>query len=277
MAMKTLLASLIDPESAEAVMSCAVPLARAHGAHLVALHTLESLVVYPGVAIHMPPEVYTRHSQAQMEQAAIIEKVFQKHTDNEDIVAEWRLLKASSVSIVDRIIESARAADVVMMPNATKVEDQSREVQARVIRESGRPVLVVPPDFTGADVGKRIVLGWSDTREATRGAHDLLAVAQEGADVSVLRVGDTTGDELRDHELVDLASMYDRHGLRAQMAHCDTGSGGIAEALLKYAFEQGADMIVTGAFGHSRAYDFVFGAVTNGLLRKAEIPVLFSN
>ncbi|MBY4893875.1 universal stress protein [Rhodobacteraceae bacterium N5(2021)] len=277
MALKTLLVCLIDPESAEAAMSCAVSLARAHNAHLVALHTLEALVVYPGVAIHLPPEVYARHTEAQMEQAAIIEKIFHKHTDNEDIVAEWRLLKASSTTIVDRIIESARAADVVVMPNATKAEDQNREVQARVIRESGRPVLVVPPNFTDTDVGKRIVLGWSETREATRGAHDLLNVAQSGAEISVLRVGDASADELRDHGLVDLATMYDRHGLRAQMAHVEAGSGGIAGAVLKCAFENGADMIVTGAFGHSRAYDFVFGAVTSGLLRHAEIPVLFSN
>lgn len=277
MGMKTLLVCLIDPESAEAVMSCAVPLARAHSAHLIALHTLEALVVYPGVAIHLPPDVYTRHSETQKEAAAAIEAIFRKYTDNEDIVSEWRLLKASSTTIADRIIESARAADVVMMPNATVAEDQSREVQARVIRDSGRPVLVVPPTLAEGDIGKRIVLGWSDTREATRAAHDLLTVAQGGADISVLRVGAPPGDELRDHELVDLASMYDRHGLKAQMAHCDAGSGGIAEALLKFAFENGADLVVTGAFGHSRAYDFVFGAVTNGLLKKAEIPVLFSN
>lgn len=277
MAMKTLLVCLIDPDSAEAVMSCAVSLARAHNAHLVALHTLEALVVYPGIAIHLPPEVYANHTKAQLEKAADIEKIFRKHTDNEDIASEWRQVKASSTSIVDRIVESARAADVVVMPNATTAEDQNRQVQARVIRESGRPVLIVPSKHDGGDVGKRIVLGWSDTREATRGAHDLLAVAQEGADVSVLRVGDAGGDELTDRELVELANMYDRHGLRAQMAHCDAGPGGIAEAILKVAFEQGADMVVTGAFGHSRAYDFVFGAVTNGLLREAEIPVLFSN
>lgn len=277
MAMKTLLVCLIDPESAEAVMSCAVSLARAHDAHLVALHALDALVVYPGIAVHLPPEVYAIHNKAQLEKAAAIEAVFHSHTDNEDIASEWRLLKALSPSIVDRIVESARAADIVVMPNATTAEDQSRDVQARVIRESGRPVLVVPSNYEGGDVGKRIVLGWSDTREATRGAHDLLAVAQDGADVSVLRVGEGAGDELRDHEVVDLANMYDRHGLRAQMVHCDAGSGGIAEALLKYAFEQGADMVVTGAYGHSRAYDFVFGAVTNGLLREAKIPVLFSN
>lgn len=277
MALKTILACLIDEESADAVMSCAVVLARAHDAHLVALHTLEAMVVYPGVAIHLPPEVYTNFSTAEMEKAAAIEAIFRKHTDQEVFVSEWRNLKAGSTTIVDRIIESARTADVVVMPNATMAEDQKRVVQARVIRECGRPVMVVPPGYVEGDVGKRIVLGWSDTREATRAAHDLLNVAQDGAEVDVVRVGDTAGDELRDFDLVDFANVFDRHGFRAAVVHKDAGSGGVAEALLKHAFEQGADLVVTGAFGHSRAYDFVFGAVTNGLLKEAEIPVLFSN
>lgn len=277
MAMKTLLVCLIDRESADAVMSCAVQLASAHNAHLVGLHALEALVVYPGVAIHLPPETYSAFAHGRREEAAAIEAIFRKHTANEDIMSEWRLLKASSTSIADGIIESARAADLVMMPNATKNEDQSDQVQARVIRESGRPVMIVPPDYSGGSVGKRIVIGWSDTREATRGAHDLLNVAQDGADISVLRVRASEGDELKDFELVELANMYDRHGLRARMAHCDAGTDGIATVLLKHAFEQGADLVVTGAFGHSRAYDIVFGAVTHGLLRDAEIPVLFSN
>ncbi|MBT8412810.1 MAG: universal stress protein, partial [Boseongicola sp.] len=56
----------------------------------------------------------------------------------------------------------------------------------------------------------------------------------------------------------------------------DRAGAEVAEVLMKQAFEQGADMIVTGAFGHSRVYDFVIGAVTHNLLKDAKLPVLFS-
>lgn len=276
MALKTLLVCLTDLESADAVMACAVPLARAHNAHLVGLHALEALIVYPGVAVHLPPEAYTAISKVRREEAEAIKAIFDRHTRAEDIAAEWRLLHAGTSMGADRIIECAQAADLIIMPNATTMEDQSDRTQARVIRESGRPVIIVPPGFKGESVGKRLVFGWSNTREATRAAHDLLGVAQPGSELTILRVANAAGDELEDVSLVELAKTYDRHGLRVQMAHCDVDKEGIAGTLLKHAFEEGADLIVTGAFGHSRAYDFVIGAVTYGLLRDAEIPVLFS-
>ena len=65
-------------------------------------------------------------------------------------------------------------------------------------------------------------------------------------------------------------------GLQVEVVHRTPGGNSIAECLLQEAFERGADMIVTGAFGHSRLFDFAIGAVTLELMRKADRPVLFS-
>lgn len=276
MAIKSLLACLMDPETAGAVLGCAVPLARAHDAHLTGLHARDPILVYPGVANHIPPEVHEALRASQQARSDAIRAVFDQHTHAEDIVSEWRLLRTGTSPEGDRIIESARVADLVIMPNATAVPDQSTQVQARVIRESGRPVLLVPPDGAAAEVGSRVVLGWSDTREAARAAHDMLQVVRPGATVSLLRVGDAGQDPLQDHALVELAVLCDRHGLRAETVHRDRAGGDVADILLAHAFDIGADLVVTGAFGHSRAYDFVVGAATYGLLRKARMPVLFS-
>lgn len=277
MAIKTILACLIDLETADDVMTCAVSLARSHDAHLTVLHTLASLVVYPGVAMHVPHEAFAIFNDNQHKEAAEIEAVFRKHTENEDIAAEWRLLPAGASTPADRITDSARMADLVIMPNATTAKDQSQQVQSRVIQDCGRPVLVVPSNYTAETIGSNIVVGWSDTREATRAAHDLVPVAIHGAAVSVLRVYDKGLNPLDDSELVELATAYDRHGLHAQIVHRDRQGKDVADILLEFAFEDGADLIATGAFGHSRAYDFVIGAVTYGLLRDARIPVLFSH
>ncbi len=275
---KTVLACLMNRETADAVLACAVPLARAHGAHLVGLHTVEALLVYPGIAIHVPDATFGAFNESQREESNAIEAIFRKHTSNEDFPSEWRLVKAEATTAAARIIESAHAADLVIMPqeDPSTLRGDQNHAQERVIRECGRPVVIVPTNYKGPELGRNVVLGWSDTREAARAAHDALLVAQKGGTINILRVNGRAPDELADFDAINLASMFDRHGVQAQTVHRERGGQEIAEVLLKYAFEQGADLIVTGAFGHSRIYDFVIGAVTHSLMKDAKLPVLYS-
>jgi len=67
-----------------------------------------------------------------------------------------------------------------------------------------------------------------------------------------------------------------RHGPSVELVHRDKDGEKIADVLGQEAFEVGADMMATGAFGHSRAYDFVIGAATRSLLSDAKLPVMFS-
>ncbi len=278
MPLKTILVCLTSENHAAALTKAAAGLARKHNAHVIGLHAIEALVVYPGVAMHIPGSVYDHFNESQRAQSEAIKEIFVRHTENEDFVAEWRLLRSNATSAAARIIESARAADLVIM--ARDDPDTGRfdhyDVQSEVIRTCGRPVLVVPPDYDGPDVGSSVLIGWSATREATRAVHDMIEVADDDATATVLCVNGGDKDELADHGSNDLAVMLDRHGLKTSIIHRDKGSEGIADVLMHQAFETGADMIVTGAFGHSRVYDFVIGAVTRDLLHKATVPVLYS-
>ena len=278
MGLKTILVCLTTPENTETLMKAAVPLARKHNAHLIGLHTIEALLVYPGIAMHIPDATFSAFNQSQKEASAAIKLIFTKYTKNEDFVSEFRLVRAEAVSAAERVVESARAADLVIMAHQDKGNDRydQRNAQAQVIRESGRPVIVVPLGYDGPEIGANLLLGWSDTREATRAAHDLLGIADKGADLTVLRVGTAGRDTLKDSDAIDIVGMFARHGLKTKLEHRETMGSSIAETLNAVAFEKGADLIATGAFGHSRAYDFVLGATTYALLRHQKIPVLFS-
>lgn len=278
MAMKTLLACLMNRENSDAVLAAAVPLARAHQAHLIGLHTIEALLVYPGIAIHVPDVTFRNFNESQAQEAKAIEAIFKKHTANEDFPCEWRLVKAESSTAATRMIESAHGADVVVMPKEESnfARADQNHAQERVIRESGRPVIIVPNDYGGSELGHNILLGWSDTREAARAAHDALLVAQAGCTITVLRSTSRKTDELADFGSIEIAAMFGRHGFSAQTAIKERGGTDVAEVLMKQAFENGADMIVTGAYGHNRVYDFVIGAVTHRLLEDSPLPVLFS-
>ncbi|MDU8912455.1 universal stress protein [Aestuariicoccus sp. MJ-SS9] len=278
MALGTILVCLTTQEHAATLMKLAAGLARKHMAHLIGLHTLEALLVYPGIAMHVPEPAFAEFNASQRAEAEAIERIFDRYTRNEDFPSEWRLLKAESVSATDRMIESARTADLVIMAHEDPDADRfdQRRAQAAVIRESGRPVIVVPRDYDGPPVGANILLGWSNTRETARAAHDLIPLADPGASVTVLRITDGVSDEMRYYEALDLAAMFDRHGLKPALQHRERGGDDIAALLGQFAFETGADLIVTGAFGHSRAFDFVLGATSYALLRDAKLPVLFS-
>ncbi|MCE8005957.1 universal stress protein [Aestuariivita sp.] len=278
MSLKTILVCMTTADHADTLMKMAVPLARRTGAHLIGLHTIEALLVYPGIAMHVPGSVFAQFNQNQNKEAAEIQAVFDKWTEAETFVSEWRLVKAEAVSAADRMLESARTADLVIMAAGDPQHDRvdQNNAQSRVIRDCGRPVIIVPLGYDGPEIGRSVVLGWSDTREAARAAHDLLLVTDPGAAVSVLRIDAAQSDPLTDYVGMDLAATYARQGLNASIVHRDKVGGSIAEAMNAHAFEQGADLIVTGAFGHSRAYDFVIGAATQDLLHHATYPVMFS-
>lgn len=278
MAPKTILVCLTTPEHSETLLKVAVPLARKHGAHLIGLHTVEALIVYPGIAMHVPQSAFASFNESQREEAEAIKAVFSQHTAGEDFVSEYRLVRAEAESATERMIESARAADLVIMAHEDRNSDRfdQRHAQSQVIRESGRPVIVVPLGYDGPEIGNKLLLGWSDTREAARAAHDMIGLADTGAEVTLLSVDRTPTDALSDSNAVDMSEMFARHGLKTTLEHRHAMGGSIADVLASVAFERGADLIVTGAFGHSRAYDFVIGATTYALLKDQKFPVLFS-
>ena len=274
---KTILVCLTTQEHAETLMKQAVPLARKHNAHLIGLHTIEALLVYPGIAMHVPGPAFATFNESQKEEAHAIKSIFERHTKGVSFQSEYRLIRAEAVSATERMVECARAADLVIMSQEDKNVDRADQHQApvQVIRNSGRPVLVVPLDYDGPEVGNTVLVGWSDTREAARAAHDMVNLANENATVTVLRVG-SDKDVFRDSDGIDLSETLTRHGLKTTLEHRDASVGSIAEVLNTVAFEKGADLIVSGAFGHSKAYDFVIGATTFALLKDAKLPVLFS-
>ncbi|MEM6375414.1 MAG: universal stress protein, partial [Pseudomonadota bacterium] len=223
MHLRTLLFCLTTPEHALQLMQVAVPLARRHNAHLIGLHTLEALEVYPGIAMHVDAQTFVSFNDSQKEQAEAIRAIFKATTDKEDFVSEYRLLKAQSKSAADRLVESARAADLVIMSQADKKVDRVDQhgVQRAVIQQSGRPVIVVPLGYAGPNIGRRLLVGWSDTREAARAVHDLVGVAEDSAEITLLRVGKGGADEMRDANMIDISAALSRHGFAVNLRHLD--------------------------------------------------------
>lgn len=280
MTVGTILVSLTTPQAAERVLGTACALARRHNAHLIGLHSKESIAIYPGIAMHMALPDLDAFERAQEEQAQKVRKIFDDHTKGEDFVSEWRYVHAASMSAADRIIDHARAADLLVMaqedPETDRVDQAN--IQSRAIRETGRPVLVIPYAGSFAEIGAHALVGWSPTREAARAAHDAIPLLSPGGRASILTAHPAhEKDALAQDTARELALCYDRNGIKAEVVDRTDDGIAIGNVLLNEAFERGCDMIVTGAFGHSRLYDFVIGATTSHLLGSMTVPVLFSS
>ena len=278
MTLRTILVCLTSAASAPNLLKSASVLARRDNAHVIGLYVTESLVIYPDIAMHIPETTFQNIVESQKAHTKEIKAIFDAHAKTEDFPQEWRLMNSDSGFLADSIVACARSADLVVMPQQDDGEDRqlNNNLQERVIKECGRPVLVIPRDFVAEKIGETVVLGWSETREATRAVHDMLSVANPDAQVRVLRIGKAPADTLADYSANDLAAALARHGPQVEVVHRDKDGEKVADVLMHEAFEYGADMLVSGAFGHSRTYDFVIGAATRALLNDAKLPVLFS-
>lgn len=172
---------------------------------------------------------------------------------------------------------NARAADLIILncprPQST---DSCRTVDhGTLLLSVGRPVLLAPLDFQPVKA-EGVLIAWKDTREARRAVVDALPFLSSASQVRVatlesnnLAAARQSGD--------DVVKYLGRHGIRATADAIDVGGADESETLVRIAAEVGADLIVSGAYGHSRIREWAFGGVTRSLLRCSSISRLMSN
>jgi len=187
---------------------------------------------------------------------------------------EWR----SAVDLPELfVVSQARSADLVIVGRAPSPMDISRclDPGAAVLRV-GRPMVVVPP---GVDTLKaeRILIGWKDNREARRALQDSLPLLHEAKSVAVVEVCEDSTAALARTHVEDVARYLTRHRITVGSAAAATAKHGVADHLIDVARVEGADLIVTGAYGHSRLGEWIFGGVTRELLASSPVCCLMSN
>ena len=146
----------------------------------------------------------------------------------------------------------------------------------RALVDSGAPMLILPPGWTGGKVGDTVVIAWNGGREALRAVHDALPFLETARKVTVFCFSARPSD-LR-ASAVMLVQHLEAHGVSANISDwTNTGDLTAIEALFASLDTQDADLIVAGAFGHSRLYEGLFGGVSMDLMRQQSLPVLMSH
>jgi nucleotide-binding universal stress UspA family protein len=173
----------------------------------------------------------------------------------------------------DEVAARGRLADLVLVarPSAEGAGGDPRTLEAAMF-DTGRPVLMVPPGPRGS-LGAKIALAWNDSRESARAAAAALPLLRKAGRVVILsaRRGDT------DAKPSQLARYLALHGIEAETWAFTPKQDPIGMELLVQAAEAGADLLVMGAYGHSRLREFILGGATRSVVAETAIPVLMAH
>ncbi|HZQ74168.1 MAG TPA: universal stress protein [Burkholderiales bacterium] len=191
---------------------------------------------------------------------------------------EWRYAKGDALAAI-RL--SARYADLVVMGQPDRYEDDINEPHAAfpgdVVMSVGRPVLFVPYAGRFASVGARVLLAWNASREAARAVSDALPFLARAKRVEVVAFDPERNPDHGQVPGADIALYLARHGVKASAAQQTGTRIDIGAQILSRAADIEADLIVMGAYGHSRFRELVLGGATRTVLESMTVPVLMSH
>lgn len=192
------------------------------------------------------------------------------------IALEWRSAMTCA-SLSDHLAHEARAADLLITGAATgDAFDASRSLSiGDLVMHAGRPLLIVPAGVT--TIGhERVVIGWKDTREARRAVADALPLLRLAREVCVVEIAAEAELAEARARVGDVARWLHRHGIEAT-AEVATFADDDATALLAWAQSRCADLIVAGAYGHSRLREWALGGMTRELIKPTGCSSLLSH
>jgi nucleotide-binding universal stress UspA family protein len=172
------------------------------------------------------------------------------------------------------LVVVSRDAEPVTVPGLPSV---ARGLPEYIALHGARPVLVIPPGWSERLLPGTVVVGWDGSMQAIRAIAAALPLLRFANTVklTLINPGSMSGKH-GEEPGADMALHLARHGVKVDVVIEDTRSS-TGEALMKVARDQGAGLLVTGAFGHSRYREFVLGGVTRALLTKSTTPLLIAH
>jgi len=205
---------------------------------------------------------------AAMEAAEV--PVAETHQKTENASASWQVVAGE---VADYVGRRARTSDVALctLPDA-RVPD-SQEVFKDLVYRSGRPLIVIPTSFTDTP-GRRVLVAWNGSAECARAVGAALPILWSAEQVSLLQIGDANPDR---PGLEDVAEYLADHGVSSErIVEAKTGDP-VGAQIHAAAVKQCADMIVLGAYSHSRWRELILGGVTQYLATHSELPIFMSH
>ena len=273
---KTILVHVDNGKRSAVRLDIACRLAKLSDAHLIGLHAL-TVVKLPSYAmVEGGVQVREFHERMLSESAVAAEAMFKqavKATGVEKV--EWRKSRRDAV---DSVPVHGRYADVLVIgqPNETDGSGVEPDFAERLLLAAGRPALVIPYAGEFPAVGTRVLVAWNASREATRALTDAIPILREAKQVDVIAFNpkDAPHGEVPG---ADIGLYLARHGIKVSVSQQTADDVDVGNQLLSRAADLDSDLIVMGAYGHSRMKELILGGATRTVLNSMTVPVLMSH
>jgi nucleotide-binding universal stress UspA family protein len=275
---KTILVHLNDARRAEALLEPAIVLATRNNAHLIGMHVYASMPA-PPVALPFGSQVLGSVAASERKDTEQIAAIFARMTAKQQFVAEWRALKVPHVDLAGVVMDHGRAADLIIAGQTDPDWDLSPllDFPERLALESGRPVLVVPYVGRYPTIGRNIVIAWKPGRESARAVFDSLPLLEAAENVQILEIKARGEERTGLAPDTSIAAALGRHGIKPTVRSTVAADISVGDEILSRLADMGADLLVMGAYGHSRMREMVFGGATRHIARHMTVPTLFSH
>jgi len=287
MTVSRLLAVINGTPESRAVMRAAVALGKKQPCLIDGLHIRSDKDVVtwsasPFYAGPIPTDIITQLREQQEELRRSAKSIFETEANGLPQLVNGSLPAPDQTSVRwqdalgdqwDIVSEKGRTHDLILVarPTAEHWESESYIAEAALF-DSGRGVLIVPQD--NADMtAKHVAIAWANTPEAARSLSVAKPFIESAERVSVISVGNTDKDDGVDDLMESLRHM----GLDVELVHQVDNGESLADQILETVSDIGADLLVMGAYGHSRLRELLLGGATRGILRHAALPVLMAH
>jgi nucleotide-binding universal stress UspA family protein len=252
----------------------AVSVAAALGAHLAAL-SFETRVQVPGHMISAPmiDGMIAKEATRSRDNARGLLAAFDAAAKKAGILYETILEKCILDEVPAVAVDYARLRDLTILPVPASQDQWDAE---SIIFGSGRPTLILPEGPARPFALGTVVVAWDFSRAAARAVSDALPMLEKAKQVRIVTVFNEKAIDGK-HSAEELAKNLARHGINVVLDKEDAGGRGIGEALQSYCASHDADLLVMGAYGHSRLREFILGGATKDLLSTPSLPILLSH
>lgn len=252
----------------------ALSLAKRFDTTITALYTLPfpTQIYYMGE--YVPPSLIQQQVDETRALAVTARRDFEAAAKQAGVTASWIESDDDALSALQR---HGRHCDLAVLGQPDPDRDPSAmgsTLPGDLALALGRPVLVLPYIGQYTAPGKTVLIAWNDSREAARAVHDALPMLLAATSVIVLCID---GDEQQQRSAASLVQHLSHHGITAKLRHTTAADIGAGEALLSALADNSADLLVMGAYGHSRLREMTLGGVTHTILQSMTVPVLLGN
>ena len=278
MSYKSILVHLDDRKACAGRVAAAIALAEAHDAHLTGLYVSADPQLPGSLRAEVPPELLRSVLEQHKDSMALAKEKFLAATTRAGIKSECRTAHTTGSLVASVVALHARYADAIVLgqPQADSRGETETADSEDIVMAAGRPSLIVPYIGAPETFGRRVMVAWDGGREAARAVGDAMPVLEKADSVSVVVVNPRSGDH-GEEPGADIALHLARHAIKVEAQHLEVRDMSVADAILSRAADLSIDLLVMGAYGHSRFREWVLGGTTRQIFAQMTVPVLMSH